>query len=66
MSKTTGNHLLDWMLNNLPPERITLRDYVALNFCGDLTVEEVLEDGELAADVPKELLHVVSGSESVQ
>jgi hypothetical protein len=66
MRKTTGNRLLDWMLNNLPPERITLRDYVALNFCGDLTVEEVLRDGELAADLPKELFRITPGSEAIQ
>lgn len=66
MSKTTGDHLLDWMLKNLPPDRITLRDYVALNFCGDKTVEEVLRNGELAADVPKCLLHVAAGSPEIQ
>lgn len=66
MSKITGNHLLDWMLKNLPPDRITLRDYVALNFCGDRTVEAVLNDGELAADLPKELFRITLGSEAIQ
>jgi hypothetical protein len=66
MSKTTGNHLLDWMLKNLPPDRITLRDYVMLNFCGDRTVEEVLRDGELAADLPKELFRITPGSKTIQ
>jgi hypothetical protein len=65
MSKT-GNHLLDWMLKNLPPDKITLREYVMLSWCGDKTVEEVLRDGELAADVPKCLLHVAAGSREIQ
>jgi len=53
--KTTGDYTLDWMYRNLPPEQWNLRTYVEINWCGDMTVSEVVEDGELAADLPKEL-----------
>jgi hypothetical protein len=56
MSTKKTDFLLDWMYRNLPPEQITLRSYVALNWCNDKSVEEVLEDGELAADLPEELM----------
>jgi hypothetical protein len=46
---------LAWMFANLPPDKWTLQTYVQINWCGDKTVEEVLEDGELAGDLPEEL-----------
>jgi hypothetical protein len=52
---TTGDITLDWMFKNLPPEKWTLQTYVQINWFGDKTVEEVLEDGELVADLPEEL-----------
>lgn len=52
---TTGDYTLDWMFANLPPEKWTFQAYVEINWCGDKTVEEVLEDGELVADLPEEL-----------
>jgi hypothetical protein len=56
MSKTTtGDYTLDWMYHNLPPEMWTLQTYVEINWCGDKTVAEVVEYGELAADLPEQL-----------
>jgi|HubBroStandDraft_2_1064218.scaffolds.fasta_scaffold00513_9 hypothetical protein len=46
---------LAWMFANLPPEEWTLQTYVEINWVGSKTVEEVVEDGELAADLPEEL-----------
>lgn len=48
------DHTLRWMLANQVP--LTLGAYVAINWCGGKTVEEVLADGELAADLPQELV----------
>jgi hypothetical protein len=53
--KITGDYVLDWMIKNLPPDKITLRAYVGLSWCGDKTVAEVVNDGELAADLPEQL-----------
>jgi len=54
-TKKTTDYTLDWMYRNLPPEQWTLESYVGINWCGDKTVAEVVEDGELAADLPEEL-----------
>jgi hypothetical protein len=51
--KKSTDATLDWMYANLPPEKITLRSYIALNWCGDKTLED-LEGEELAA-LPEEL-----------
>jgi hypothetical protein len=53
--KTTGDYTLDWMYRNLPAEKWTLQTYVEINWTGSMTVEEVLTDGELAADLPEQL-----------
>ena len=46
---------LVWMFAHLPPHEWTLAKYVELNWLGDKTVAEVLEDAELVADLPEEL-----------
>jgi len=46
-AKKSTNGILDWMYTNLPPEQITLRSYIALNWTGDKTLED-LEGEELA------------------
>ena len=51
--KRTGDCTLDWMYRNLPPEKITLRDYIALNWCAAKTLEG-LEAEELAG-LPEDL-----------
>jgi len=53
--KRTGDTTLDWIYATLPPEKWTLQTYVELNWIGDQTVEDALEDGELAAELPEEL-----------
>jgi hypothetical protein len=53
--KTTGDYTLDWMYRNLSPEKWTLQTYVEINWCGDMTVSEVVEDFELAANLPEQL-----------
>lgn len=46
---------LQYMFKNLPPKDWTLATYVSINWCGEKTVDEVVNDGELAADLPEEL-----------
>ena len=47
MSKTkTGDYTLDWMYRNLPPEEITLANYIAINWCNEKTLND-LEGEEL-------------------
>jgi hypothetical protein len=53
MIKTTGDYTLDWMLRNLPPEQVTLRSYVALNWCAEKQLEDL--DAEELAGLPEEL-----------
>ncbi len=47
---------LAFMKENLPPEEITLQAYIGLNWCGDKTLADVLEEAELAAELPAELV----------
>ena len=49
---------LNWMFANLPPSDWTLENYVAINWCGDLSVEDVLADAELTSELPEELYPV--------
>jgi hypothetical protein len=51
----TGDATLDWMFAHLLPHEWTLARYVELNWLGEKTVAEVVEDGELASDLPEEL-----------
>ena len=51
--KKSSDSLLDWMYRNLPPEQITLRSYIELNWCGDKTLEDL--EGEELASLPEEL-----------
>ena len=44
---TAKDPTLDWMFRNLPSEEITLANYIAINWCGDKTLED-LEAEELA------------------
>ena len=54
MSKTkTGDYTLDWMYRNLPPEEITLANYIAINWCNEKTLNGL--EGEELAYLPKEL-----------
>ena len=46
---------LTWMHANLPPRKWNLRTYVQINWMGDYTVAEVLEQAELASELPPEL-----------
>jgi len=46
---------LDWMFKNLPRKDWTLATYVSINWMGEKTVDEVVNDGELAAELPEEL-----------
>ena len=50
---TAKDASLDWMYRNLPPEEITLEKYIAINWCGDKTLEDL--EGEELACLPKEL-----------
>lgn len=52
-TKKSDDGLLDWMYRNLKPEQITLRSYIALNWCGDQTLETL--DAENLASLPPEL-----------
>jgi hypothetical protein len=58
------DHTLDWMIKNLPPDRITLRDYVALNWCAEKRLEDL--DAEEFSSLPEELFHITPGSEAIQ
>jgi len=49
------DHTLNWMFANLPQEDWNLKTYVQINWCGDKTVEEVIDDAELASELPEEL-----------
>jgi len=40
------NYTLDWMHRNLPPEEITLANYIALDWCNEKTFK-ALEGEEL-------------------
>jgi len=53
VDKKSTDYTLEWMYHNLPPEQITLDSYIALNWCGDKTLED-LEAEELAS-LPEEL-----------
>ena len=54
MSKTkTDDYTLDWMYRNLPPQEITLANYIAINWCNDKTLNDL--EGEELAYLPKEL-----------
>ena len=52
-TKKSTDVTLDWMYANLPSEQITLRSYIALNWCGDKTFEDL--EGEELAGLPEEL-----------
>lgn len=49
----TGDYTLDWMYRNLPPEEITLANYIASNWCNNKTLEDL--EGEELAELPEEL-----------
>ena len=53
MSKTTGDYTLDWMYRNLPPEEITLANYIAINWRHEKTHKDL--EGEELTYLPKEL-----------
>jgi len=53
MSKTTGDSTLDWMYRNLPPEEVTLANYITINWCNEKTHNDL--EGEELACLPKEL-----------
>ena len=48
---TDKDATLDWMFRNLPSEEITLANYVAINWCGDKTLEDL--DAEGLAELPE-------------
>ena len=50
--KSTGNYVLDWMYQNLPPEQWNLQTYIGLAFFGDKTIEDL--DAEELAELPEE------------
>ena len=52
-TKKSTDVTLDWMYENLPPEQITLENYVGINWCGDKGLQD-LEAEELAG-LPSEL-----------
>lgn len=49
-----GAEVLAWMKRNGVP--LTLEAFVDLNWFGDWTADEVLDEPELAAQIPKSLL----------
>jgi hypothetical protein len=53
MTKTSSDYTLNWMYRNLPPEEITLANYITINRCADKTLEDL--EGEELAYLPKEL-----------
>ncbi len=53
MSKTTGDCTLDWMHRNLPPEEVTLANYITINWCNEKTLNDL--EGEELTYLPKEL-----------
>ena len=50
--KTTGDCTYSWMIHNLPPEEITLANYIAINWCHEKTLNDL--EGEELACLPKE------------
>jgi hypothetical protein len=51
--KKSTDYTLDWMHRNLPPEQISLRTYVALNWCAEKRLEDL--EVEDLAEMPEEL-----------
>lgn len=47
---------LAWMRQNLPENQITLEAYIGLAFMGDKTLHDVCREGELVADLPRDLV----------
>ena len=49
--KSTGDYVLDWMYENLPPKQWNLETYISLAFFGDRTIDDL--DAEELAGLPK-------------
>ena len=49
--KTTRDYTYSWMIHNLPPEEITLANYIAINWCHEKTHKDLA--GEELACLPK-------------
>jgi hypothetical protein len=59
--RTVGDPTLDYMRAH-PELEFSLKTYVELNWLGDKTVEEVLDDPELESELPFELYPAAEGS----